>query len=123
MQAVKDFLPNTRPQFRTKQDENPFVVETPAQAVIMFPTPESWQQYVLDQHQQGVYSFPHNYCKYGCGGAGYLRRDLKQGHPLFGKTIPCTCTKEKAVMGDEQRIAAYRESMSSIEQSFTAYEK
>jgi DNA replication protein DnaC len=119
MQAVKEFLPTNRPQFRPKTDEQPFAPETPAQAVIMFPTPESWQQHIMDLHQQGIHSFPHGYCKYGCGGAGYLRRELKQGHPLFGKTIPCTCTKEKAEMGDEAKIAAYRESMSSIEQTFT----
>lgn len=118
MQQIADFLPRTRPAFR-HAEEKPFEPEPLEQAVIMFPTFESWQQHVMDMHQQGFYSFPHGYCKYGCGGAGYLRRNLPLGHPLFGKSVACACTKEKAAMGDEERIAAYRESMSSIEQTFT----
>jgi hypothetical protein len=28
-----------------------------------------------------------------CMGLGWLRQDLPQGHPQFGKLVPCECAK------------------------------
>jgi DNA replication protein DnaC len=30
-----------------------------------------------------------------CGGAGYLRRDVPVGHPLFGRPVPCECKERE----------------------------
>lgn len=30
-----------------------------------------------------------------CGGAGYLRRDVPVGHPLFGQPMPCECKERE----------------------------
>lgn len=99
----------------TRKDEPAFVVTPDPVVPVRFPTAESWQEFLLGKGYEG----PSQYCKYGCGGAEYFRRDVPVGHPLFGKSIPCQCLKEKQAQTDEQRIAAYRETLSTTEQTFT----
>jgi DNA replication protein DnaC len=110
MQKIANFLPTNRPQFKPRdtRDENPFVQDEP-QAVVLYPTEAAWRDFVSKYPHM-----PQGYCKYGCGGSGYFRRDLPVGHPSFGKAISCACTKEKAA-----RVEQSRESLSTIEQAFT----
>jgi DNA replication protein DnaC len=37
-----------------------------------------------------------------CGGAGFVRRAVRLGHPDFGKAFPCRCTEDE---GEDQRLA------------------
>ncbi len=37
-----------------------------------------------------------------CGGAGFVRRAVRLGHPDFGKAFPCRCTEDE---GADQRLA------------------
>ena len=43
-----------------------------------------------------------------CGGAGYLRRDVPVGHPLFGQPVPCECKEreleERRHLEEEARL-------------------
>jgi DNA replication protein DnaC len=76
---------------------------------VRFPTESSWREFISKYP-----SAPQGYCKYGCGGAGYFRRELPVGHPQFGKAITCQCTKDKMVRTEE-----YRDNLSTREQTFT----
>ena len=108
MNKIADFLPTTRPTFRAKTD-NPFTPDTEPEPVVLFPTEAAWREFA------GKYPhMPQGYCKYGCGGAGYLRRELPVGHPSFGRAYPCACTKEKTA-----RVEEHRSSLSTTEQGFT----
>lgn len=107
MQKIADFLPTTRPHFRPK-DETPFTVTEPEQ-VVLYPTEDAWRAFISKYPHM-----PQGYCKYGCGGSGYFRRDLPVGHPNFGKAYACACTKEKTARVDETRAT-----LSTMEQSFT----
>jgi DNA replication protein DnaC len=37
-----------------------------------------------------------------CGGAGFVRKNVRLGHPDFGRAFPCRCTDDE---GDDQRLA------------------
>jgi DNA replication protein DnaC len=37
-----------------------------------------------------------------CGGAGFVRKNVRLGHPDFGKAFPCRCTDDER---DDQRLA------------------
>ncbi|TET98694.1 MAG: AAA family ATPase, partial [Dehalococcoidia bacterium] len=37
-----------------------------------------------------------------CGGAGFVRKNVRLGHPDFGKAFPCRCTEDES---DDQRLA------------------
>ncbi|MDO8611526.1 MAG: ATP-binding protein, partial [Dehalococcoidia bacterium] len=40
-----------------------------------------------------------------CGGAGFVRRTVRLGHPDFGKAFPCRCTDDER---EDQRLARLR---------------
>ena len=80
--------------------------------VVVFPTHEAWHAY-LREHSDAPRI---RYCKYGCGGVGFFRRDVPFGHPAFGKAFPCACVKERTA---EARLQEYRETLSPTEQAFT----
>lgn len=82
---------------------------------VVFPTIASWHEYIMTHPDAPRGS----YCKYGCGGAGYMRYDVPFGHPLFGKVARCQCKKDAAAMADEDKLREYRDTLSPIEQTFT----
>ena len=41
----------------------------------------------------------------GCGGAGFVRRAVRLGHPDFGKAFPCECTEDES---EDARLARLR---------------
>lgn len=84
------------PTFRTNTPPAMEVApETEYMPVVRFPTVESWQEYVLTERAAGRDLPTLRYCKYGCGGVGYLRRDLPLGHRLFGMPLVCQCKREE----------------------------
>lgn len=42
-----------------------------------------------------------------CGGAGFVRRAVRLGHPDFGKAFPCRCTEEESVDQRQARLQRY----------------
>jgi DNA replication protein DnaC len=42
-----------------------------------------------------------------CGGAGFVRRTLRLGHPDFGRAFPCRCTDDEAEEERLQRLRRY----------------
>lgn len=52
-----------------------------------------------------------------CHGAGYLRRDVPVGHPLFGKPIPCECKQRQ--LESKRREDLWRLSQLSAFQDMT----
>ncbi len=43
----------------------------------------------------------HGFCQ-RCGGAGFVRKAVRLGHPDFGKAFPCECTRNE---GEDQRLS------------------
>ena len=39
-----------------------------------------------------------------CGGVGFLHRDLPQGHPDFGKLVPCVCRQNESTQAARDRL-------------------
>ncbi len=80
--------------------------------VIRFPTLESWHAYCAE-HRSDFYTFPQNYCKYGCGGAGmFAIRTTNNAQ----RTIACPCAAERAQRAQEQK---YRNNLSNSERAFS----
>ncbi len=42
-----------------------------------------------------------------CGGAGFVRRAVRLGHPDFGKAFPCQCTQDERVEDRSVRLQRY----------------
>ena len=92
-----------------------FVPSEPEDApVIRFPTPESWYEYRREQYQKGN-EIPPGYCKYGCGGTGYFRRDYPVGHKLFGRAKPCQCKVEEKLTA---QVEQGRQDLAPSEQKY-----
>lgn len=90
--------------------------ETDSAPVVRFPTLASWHAYLATMPGANI---PREYCKYGCGGAGCFRYDVPVGHPLFGKTKTCQCTRERVERADAAQLDAYRAQLSQSEQTFS----
>ena len=47
---------------------------------------------------------PDDYCEL-CGGAGFVRRSVRLGHPDFGRAFPCACTEDER---EDERLVRLR---------------
>jgi DNA replication protein DnaC len=42
-----------------------------------------------------------------CGGAGFVRKNLRLGHPDFGRAFPCECTRDELADEKQARLLRY----------------